>query len=67
MVSQITLKTPFQGYAGDLEQTEKKRLRDVFQKGDVYFNTGDLLLIDRDNFIYFQDRIGDTFRLDDLP
>ncbi|KAJ8249378.1 hypothetical protein GJAV_G00234130 [Gymnothorax javanicus] len=62
LVSRITERTPFLGYAGNLQQTEKKRLRDVFQKGDLYFNTGDLLKIDHHGFIYFQDRIGDTFR-----
>lgn len=50
------------GYARDLQQTEKKKLHDVFKKGDMYFNTGDLLRIDEDNFFYFQDRVGDTFR-----
>ncbi|KAG7522908.1 very long-chain acyl-CoA synthetase-like [Solea senegalensis] len=62
MVSKITVKTPFSGYAGDLQQTEKKKLHDVFKKGDTYFNTGDLLCVDEDNFIYFHDRVGDTFR-----
>ncbi|XP_048828413.1 very long-chain acyl-CoA synthetase-like [Brienomyrus brachyistius] len=62
LVSKITEKAPFNGYARNLQQTEKKRLRNVLQKGDLYFNSGDLLRIDEDNFIYFQDRIGDTFR-----
>ncbi|XP_030649994.1 very long-chain acyl-CoA synthetase-like [Chanos chanos] len=62
LVSKITKMAPFAGYAGNLEHTEKKKLRDVFQKGDLYFNSGDLLMIDHDNFIYFQDRVGDTFR-----
>lgn len=62
MVSRITKIAPFAGYAGNDQQTEKKRLRDVFQKGDLYFNSGDLLRIDHENFIYFQDRVGDTFR-----
>uniref|UniRef100_A0AAQ6AFP1 long-chain-fatty-acid--CoA ligase n=1 Tax=Amphiprion ocellaris TaxID=80972 RepID=A0AAQ6AFP1_AMPOC len=62
MVTKILASAPFSGYAGDLGQTEKKKLRDVFTKGDVYFNTGDLLRIDKDNFMYFQDRTGDTFR-----
>ncbi|XP_061077759.1 long-chain fatty acid transport protein 2-like [Conger conger] len=62
LVSRITKIAPFVGYAGNDQQTEKKRLRDVFQKGDLYFNTGDLLRIDHQNFIYFQDRVGDTFR-----
>lgn len=62
LVCEITADTPFQGYARDLQQTEKKKLRDVFRKGDLYFNTGDLLSIDKDGFFYFQDRVGDTFR-----
>nr|XP_033776359.1 very long-chain acyl-CoA synthetase isoform X2 [Geotrypetes seraphini] len=62
LVSKITALSPFSGYAGDQNQTEKKKLRDVFQKGDQYFNSGDLLMIDHDNFIYFHDRVGDTFR-----
>ncbi|TRZ01983.1 hypothetical protein DNTS_024157 [Danionella cerebrum] len=62
LVSRITHTAPFTGYALDEAQSEKKRLRDVFQKGDVYFNSGDLLRIDADGFIYFQDRVGDTFR-----
>ncbi|XP_034542368.1 very long-chain acyl-CoA synthetase-like [Notolabrus celidotus] len=62
LVSEITIRTPFSGYAGDAQQTEKKRLHNVFKTGDMYFNTGDILRVDEDNFIYFQDRVGDTFR-----
>ncbi|XP_077372302.1 long-chain fatty acid transport protein 2-like [Festucalex cinctus] len=62
LVAEISVRAPFLGYARDLQQTEKKKLHDVLKKGDVYFNTGDLMLIDKDGFIYFQDRIGDTFR-----
>ncbi|XP_048119563.1 very long-chain acyl-CoA synthetase-like isoform X1 [Alosa alosa] len=62
LVSKITRIAPFLGYAGNPEQTENKKLHDVFQKGDLYLNSGDLLMIDQDNFIYFQDRIGETFR-----
>lgn len=53
---------PFLGYAGDKAMSEKKLLRDVFKSGDVYFNTGDLMLQDHRDFVYFKDRIGDTFR-----
>uniref|UniRef100_A0A6Q2YFM6 long-chain-fatty-acid--CoA ligase n=1 Tax=Esox lucius TaxID=8010 RepID=A0A6Q2YFM6_ESOLU len=62
LVGKITKYSPFVGYAGNNQQTEKKRLRDVLQKGDLYFNTGDLLRIDEQNFVQFQDRVGDTFR-----
>ncbi|XP_068168404.1 long-chain fatty acid transport protein 2-like isoform X1 [Antennarius striatus] len=61
-LSEITMKSPFYGYARDLQQTEKKKLHNVHKKGDVYFNTGDLLSISEDSFIYFHDRVGDTFR-----
>ncbi|XP_029009051.1 long-chain fatty acid transport protein 2-like [Betta splendens] len=62
LVSRITQRAKFYGYLGDPEQTEKKKLHDVFEKGDVYFNTGDLMRKDEDNFLYFLDRTGDTFR-----
>ncbi|KAM4602598.1 long-chain fatty acid transport protein 2-like [Polymixia lowei] len=61
-VAKIGAKSPFIGYAKNKQQTERKKLRDVFVKGDMYFNSGDLLKIDYDGFVYFQDRIGDTFR-----
>ncbi|KAG8001272.1 Very long-chain acyl-CoA synthetase [Nibea albiflora] len=62
LVSKIGERTPFTGYARNTQQTEKKKLRDVFVKGDLYFNSGDLLKIDNEGFVFFQDRIGDTFR-----
>uniref|UniRef100_W5N5U4 long-chain-fatty-acid--CoA ligase n=1 Tax=Lepisosteus oculatus TaxID=7918 RepID=W5N5U4_LEPOC len=62
LVAKITNIAPFSGYAKNHQQTDRKKLRDVFQKGDLYYNSGDLLRIDQDNFIYFQDRVGDTFR-----
>ena len=51
----------FDGYT-DYAATEKKILRDVFERGDVWFRTGDLMRRDESNFYYFVDRIGDTFR-----
>ncbi|XP_074873897.1 long-chain fatty acid transport protein 5 [Carettochelys insculpta] len=61
-VVKITKISPFEGYAGDLQKTEKKVLRDVMKKGDLYFNSGDLLVVDHEGFLYFHDRVGDTFR-----
>ena len=46
----------------DKAATEKKVLRDVFEKGDAWFATGDLMKMDADGYLYFVDRIGDTFR-----
>ncbi|MEM7661263.1 MAG: long-chain-acyl-CoA synthetase [Pseudomonadota bacterium] len=54
-------RTRFEGYK-DKEATKKKLLTDVFEKGDTWFRTGDLMRKDADGYIYFVDRIGDTFR-----
>lgn len=51
----------FEGYQ-DEAATEKKILRDVFKSGDEWFRTGDLLRRDALGYIYFVDRVGDTFR-----
>ncbi len=54
-------RTRFDGY-NDPEATQKKLLTNVFEEGDVWFRTGDLMRKDGDGYIYFVDRIGDTFR-----
>ena len=51
----------FEGYTSK-EATDKKILRDVLEKGDQWFRTGDLLRCDAKGYFYFIDRIGDTFR-----
>src|SRR5689334_2251956 len=51
----------FEGYA-DRAESEAKILRDVFEPGDAWFRTGDLMRQDRHGYFYFVDRIGDTFR-----
>ncbi|XP_072284407.1 long-chain fatty acid transport protein 3 [Pyxicephalus adspersus] len=62
LISPVTPMSPFLGYVGGRELSERKLLRDVFQKGDCYFNTGDLMVQDNLGFVYFRDRTGDTFR-----
>jgi fatty-acyl-CoA synthase len=54
-------RSNFTGYA-DKAATEKKILHDAFQKGDAWFRTGDLMRSDSEGYLYFVDRIGDTFR-----
>ncbi|MDP7570629.1 MAG: long-chain-acyl-CoA synthetase [Myxococcota bacterium] len=51
----------FEGYTS-AKATEQKVLRDAFVPGDSWFRTGDLLRIDSGGWLYFVDRIGDTFR-----
>ena len=51
----------FEGYA-DTEASKKKVLGDVFEKGDAWYRTGDLMRQDAEGFFYFVDRAGDTFR-----
>ena len=51
----------FSGYA-DKAASEKKILRDVFVRGDRWFRTGDLMKQDSEGYVYFIDRIGDTYR-----
>jgi fatty-acyl-CoA synthase len=56
-----TAAARFDGYT-DATATEKKILRNVFQPGDVWWSSGDLLRFDEDRYFYFVDRIGDTYR-----
>ncbi len=51
----------FDGYTNK-EDSEKKIARNVFEPGDAWFRTGDLLRKDESGYYYFVDRIGDTFR-----
>jgi len=51
----------FEGYT-DRDATDRKVLCDVFEAGDAWFRTGDLMHKDAAGFFYFDDRIGDTFR-----
>jgi fatty-acyl-CoA synthase len=51
----------FEGYTSK-RATEAKILRGVFAPGDAWYRSGDLLRRDADDYYYFVDRIGDTFR-----
>ena len=51
----------FEGYT-DTADSEAKVLRDVFEPGDAWFRTGDLMARDGQGFYRFVDRLGDTFR-----
>lgn len=66
-IGYISPTSAFEGYT-DSSATESKVLRDVFEQGDSWFNTGDLLKTVDVGFslgykhYQFVDRLGDTFR-----
>jgi len=51
----------FEGYTND-EASEKRIVRDVFEPGNAWVRTGDLMRRDEKGYFYFVDRVGDTFR-----
>jgi len=51
----------FEGYT-DAAASQKKILRNVLERGDAWYRTGDLMRSDASGYFYFVDRIGDTFR-----
>jgi fatty-acyl-CoA synthase len=51
----------FEGYSSAAD-SERKILRDVFEEGDAWFRTGDLMRQDSQGYFHFVDRVGDTFR-----
>jgi citronellyl-CoA synthetase len=61
LLARIDDKAPLDGYTDPLK-TEKVVLHDVFEKGDRYFNTGDLLRNIGFGHAQFVDRLGDTYR-----
>ena len=61
LLGEITTDNPFVGYSSKAA-TDSKILRDVFAKGDAWFNTGDLVKDINYGHIQFVDRTGDTFR-----
>ena len=61
LLGQVTKKTPFDGYTNK-EASEKKLFRNVFEQGDLWFNSGDLLKDMGFRHAQFVDRLGDTFR-----
>jgi fatty-acyl-CoA synthase len=51
----------FEGYTNP-EASARKILRDVFEPGDTWVRSGDLMRKDEQGYFYFVDRIGDSFR-----
>ncbi|UCF92156.1 MAG: long-chain-acyl-CoA synthetase [Desulfobacterales bacterium] len=61
LLGEITEANPFHGYTSR-EATASKILRNVFTRGDAWFNTGDLVRNIGFNHVQFIDRTGDTYR-----
>ncbi|WP_436868913.1 long-chain-acyl-CoA synthetase [Acinetobacter courvalinii] len=61
LLTEVNRNIPFDGY-NDRKATEAKLFRNVFQKGDCWFNTGDLVKDQGFRHISFVDRVGDTYR-----
>lgn len=61
-IKKIENLATYSDYVGNKEATEKKFLRDVFEKGDIWQRSGDLLMVERSGWVRFVDRIGDTYR-----
>ena len=60
-IGRIGAGAEFEGYSSAAD-TERKILRNVFEPGDAWYRTGDLMRRDAGGYFYFVDRIGDTFR-----
>ena len=67
LLGHINAEAEFEGYTNP-EATERKIVRNVFEEGDAWFNSGDLLRTIDAGFTLgyphyqFVDRVGDTFR-----
>lgn len=53
---------PFSGYHNNSAASKKRYISDVFQKGDLWFRSGDVMRVDSEGRVFFVDRQGDTFR-----
>ncbi|KAI1351124.1 fatty-acyl-CoA synthase [Xylaria sp. FL0043] len=49
-------------YFNNKSATVKRRITDVFRKGDLWFRSGDMMRLDSQGRLFFVDRLGDTFR-----
>ena len=62
IIVKLADKESFAGYWNNPEATDKKYITNVFQKGDLYYRSGDVLRRTDDGRWFFMDRLGDTYR-----
>ncbi len=55
-------KTAYTGYANNKKASNGKIIENVFKMGQNAFNSGDSMIVDSWGYMYFCDRLGDTFR-----
>lgn len=61
-VDEIMKEAAFKGYFKNEGASGKRWIRNVFEAGDLWFRSGDVMRLDEDGRLYFVDRLGDTFR-----
>ena len=61
MIGRITREWPFVGYT-DEAKSQQAILHNVFERGDRWYNSGDLMLNIGCKHAQFVDRLGDTYR-----
>lgn len=62
LICEINQMNRFYPYVNDFDSSEKALLKDVFQTGDQYFFSGDLMSLHENDYISYVDRLGDTYR-----
>lgn len=61
LITEVSEHHPFDGYT-DAKASAARLLHDVFRRGDVWLDTGDLVRAQGWRHIAFVDRLGDSFR-----
>lgn len=61
-IGRVVFKDYYSEYFGDKEATDERFVRDVFKKGDLFQRSGDVLVRDKDGWVRFHERLGETFR-----
>lgn len=61
-IARVTSMASYRDYVDNEEANAKKLIRDVFEEGDLFQRTGDLLVRDGRGWVKFADRMGDTWR-----
>ena len=61
-IARVRFMEFYPDYYNNPEANQSKLVKDVFKKGDLFQRLGDLLVRDKDGWIRFHERTGDTYR-----